>query len=55
MTIMHSTRIYNEWVSVHSEGFVTTNPHQDLWIFTEEHDILYVDFQKVQEYTWTMK
>ena len=48
-----STRIYNKWVSLHSEGFVTANPHQDLSIFTAKHDILYVDSHKVQEYTWT--
>ena len=48
---MHYTRIYNEWVSLRSKGFVPTNP--DLWIFTAKHDILYVDSQKVQELTWT--
>ena len=48
-----STRIYNKWVSLHSEGFVTANPHQDLSIFTAKHDILYVDSHKVQEHTWT--
>ena len=53
MTIMHSTCIYNEWVSLQSECFVTTNPHQDLWIFSAKHDSLHVDSQKVQEHTWT--
>ena len=27
--------------------------HQDLWIFTAKHDILYVNSQKVQEHIWT--
>ena len=53
MTVMHSTRIYNEWVSLQSECFVTTNLHQDLWIFSAKHDSLHVDSQKVQEHTWT--
>ena len=53
MTIIHSTRIYNEWVSLHSEGFVPTNPCHDLLIFTAIHDILYVDPQKVKEHTCT--
>ena len=51
MIIMHSTSIYNGWVSLHSEGFVTTNPNQDMWIFTAKHDILYVYSQNVQEHT----
>ena len=53
--MQYSSRIYSEWVSLHSKGFVPTNLHQDLSIFTVKHDILYVDFQKVQEYTLTMK
>ena len=53
MTIIHSTRIYNEWVSLHSEGFMLTNLHQDLWILTAKHDILYVNSRKVQEHSIT--
>ena len=45
-------RVCNEWVSLHSEGFMPTNLHQDLWIFTAKHDILYVNTQNVQEHTW---
>ena len=32
---------------------MTTNPHQDLWIFTGKHGILYGDSQTVQENSWT--